>query len=190
VSKLFLENNYLLSGFKKFLPNGYKISMGDLRQADQAYAREDEMKVKRGKAVALRAVVSNGFNKVGIQRKYPNAVYTPRLFSRHMTESTKLIITTNCIVEKRDKQSGIDEGGGAKRRKVSSPQPNATFSDTKTGSRNKCPAPKTNKHLNILISLTTTTTCQNTQQYKYLRNQRLLDSPTQMPRLRLPQMIS
>lgn len=100
--------------------------MGDLRQADQAYAREDEMKVKRGKAVALRAVVSNGFNKVGIQRKDPNAVYTPRLFSRHMTESTKLLITTNCIVEKRDKQSGIGEGGGAKRRKVSSPQPNAT----------------------------------------------------------------
>ena len=43
VSTLFRGNNHLILGFNKFLPDGYKISMADLRNMDAAYAREQEI---------------------------------------------------------------------------------------------------------------------------------------------------
>jgi len=43
VSKLFRGNNHLILGFNKFLPDGYKISMEDLKQMDAVYAREEEL---------------------------------------------------------------------------------------------------------------------------------------------------
>jgi len=42
VSKLFRGYNNLILGFNKFLPDGYKISMRDLEEADARYAREQE----------------------------------------------------------------------------------------------------------------------------------------------------
>jgi paired amphipathic helix protein Sin3a len=54
VSKLFRGNNHLILGFNKFLPDGYKISMEDLRQMDQAYAREEEILRQQQAAMAAK----------------------------------------------------------------------------------------------------------------------------------------
>ena len=54
VSKLFRGNNHLILGFNKFLPDGYKISMEDLRQMDQAYAREEEIVRQQQAAMAAK----------------------------------------------------------------------------------------------------------------------------------------
>lgn len=42
VSKLFRGYNNLILGFNKFLPDGYKISLADLQEADARFAREQE----------------------------------------------------------------------------------------------------------------------------------------------------
>ena len=42
VSKLFRGYNNLILGFNKFLPDGYKISLADLEEADARYEREQE----------------------------------------------------------------------------------------------------------------------------------------------------
>lgn len=52
VSKLFRGNNHLILGFNKFLPDGYKISMEDLKAMDAQYAREQEM-LRQQHAVSL-----------------------------------------------------------------------------------------------------------------------------------------
>lgn len=43
VSKLFRGNNHLILGFNKFLPDGYKISMEDLKKMDAQYEQEQNM---------------------------------------------------------------------------------------------------------------------------------------------------
>jgi len=53
VSKLFRGNNRLILGFNKFLPDGYKISMEDLIQMDQAYAREEENILRQRQAAMM-----------------------------------------------------------------------------------------------------------------------------------------
>jgi len=52
VSKLFRGNNHLILGFNKFLPDGYKISMDDLKQMDAAHAREQEIMRQEQAAIA------------------------------------------------------------------------------------------------------------------------------------------
>ncbi|KAG7367429.1 paired amphipathic helix repeat-containing protein [Nitzschia inconspicua] len=53
VSKLFRGYNNLILGFNKFLPDGFKISMEDLKQQDAAYAREQE--ILRQQQLAMEA---------------------------------------------------------------------------------------------------------------------------------------
>ncbi len=51
VSKLFRGYNNLILGFNKFLPDGYKISLADLQEADARYAREQEELKRQAAAV-------------------------------------------------------------------------------------------------------------------------------------------
>ncbi|KAL3924281.1 MAG: hypothetical protein SGILL_001142 [Bacillariaceae sp.] len=55
VSKLFRGYNNLILGFNKFLPDGFKISMDDLRQQDAAYAREQEILRQQQAAMEAKA---------------------------------------------------------------------------------------------------------------------------------------
>jgi paired amphipathic helix protein Sin3a len=52
VSKLFRGNNHLILGFNKFLPDGYKISMEDLKKMDAQHEREQEL-LRQQQAVVL-----------------------------------------------------------------------------------------------------------------------------------------
>eukprot|EP00934_Nitzschia_sp_Nitz4_P003650 Nitzschia sp. Nitz4//scaffold6_size259037//239398//243609//NITZ4_001126-RA/size259037-processed-gene-0.97-mRNA-1//-1//CDS//3329557049//3640//frame0 len=54
VSKLFRGYNNLILGFNKFLPDGYKISLKDLEEADAMYAREQE-ELRKQAALAAAA---------------------------------------------------------------------------------------------------------------------------------------